>query len=59
MVLPALAPSFQNPGSALCASFDAMIRSIEATSKTPPYVENLLSQRCEGVRELFDHSILL
>jgi hypothetical protein len=41
---PALAPSFQKPGWELWFSFSAIVRSMEATSKTPPDVEHFGAQ---------------
>ena len=55
---PALAPSFQKPGSAVRASFSAILFSIATASKTPPDIEYFRAERGDGSCYVVEHYFL-
>ena len=55
----ALAGLSQKPGSPDWFSLSAMAFSIAGTSKTPPNVEDVLSQRGDGHFKVFKHTQFL
>jgi hypothetical protein len=58
MILPARAPSFQNPGSPVSASFSEILFSMAAASKTPPNIENFLAERGDWRCDFVEHCFL-